>query len=193
MMNYGMPYTMPMHKAGCCSNYGMDFTREALCISLNLIKEAVEDEKSDQMFYDYLMSKAPTKEEKEIIKSIKKDEKKHAKWFKEIYKCYTGIQLKENEDSGDYEKPKSYIDGIKKAIFGELKAMEKYRVIRQGIPSRCYRDMVLTILTDEMKHAIKYNYILNINPCKCKKRFDVRDSDSSIDRFSGNEMRRIMW
>ena len=41
--------------------------------------------------------------------------------------------------------------------------MEKYRIIRAGIPGKYYRDMVFEILTDELKHADKYNYILNIN------------------------------
>ncbi len=39
--------------------------------------------------------------------------------------------------------------------------MEKYREIRKGLPNRYHRDMVFEILTDEIKHAIKYNYIIS--------------------------------
>lgn len=45
---------------------------------------------------------------------------------------------------------------------GELKAVERYRNIRAGLPNRYYRDMVFEILTDELKHASKYNFIMNL-------------------------------
>lgn len=54
------------------------------------------------MFYDYLISVAPTQQERDIICSIRDDE-------------------------------------------------------------RFYRDMVFEILTDEIKHAIKYNFIMNLD------------------------------
>ncbi|KAJ51857.1 rubrerythrin [Clostridium tetanomorphum] len=165
-MECNIPYMNPYMG---CSNYGMDFTQEALNKSLCLIKEAVQDERNDELLYDYLICAAPTKEEKEIITSIRNDERNHRKCFKEIYRCYTGECI-DSKDNKDFKKPKNYIEGIKKALFGELAAMEKYRIIRSGLPSRCHRDIVFEILTDEIKHSIKYNYILTMNLCKygCK-------------------------
>ena len=142
--------------------YGMDFTQEAFDKALDLIKEAVQDERSDELLYSYLISVAPTQEEKDIITSIRDDERNHRKWFREIYKYYTGEDI-ESTDGEEFKKPSSYIEGISGAVFGELKALEKYRFIREGLPSRMYRDTVFRILTDEMKHATKYNYILNKN------------------------------
>ncbi len=145
-----------------CSNYGMDFTQQAFNKALSLIKEAVQDERADELFYDHLISVAPTQEEKDIITSIRDDERNHRQWFKEIYKYYTGSEI-QSKNGESFISPSSYITGISKAVFGELEAMEKYRFIREGLPSRLYRDMVFKILTDEMKHATKYNYILNKN------------------------------
>jgi rubrerythrin len=130
--------------------------------ALKLIKSAVQGEREDELFYDYLISLAPSKEEKEIIKSIRDDERKHNKMFRAMYKYYTGQDVKASMEE-DFEKPCSYIDGIKKAMFGELSAMERYRIIRAGLPDRYFRDMAFEILTDEMKHATKYNYILTEN------------------------------
>lgn len=62
-----------------------------------------------------------------------------------------------------FEKPQSYIEGIKKSKLGELAAVEKYRDIIAGIPDRYHRDMVFEILTDELKHSHKYDYILYLN------------------------------
>lgn len=130
--------------------------------ALRLVKDAIQDEREDELFYDYLISVAPTKEEKNIIQTIRDDERKHNRMFRKIYRDFTGQEVQVPEDI-DFQKPKSYLDGIKKALFGELAAMERYRDIRAGLPYRYNRDMVFEILTDELKHADKYNYILNAN------------------------------
>lgn len=157
MYNY---YNIPNMQ---CSSYGMDFTQEAFNKALDLMKEAVQDERADELKYEYLISVAPTEEEKVIIASIRDDERNHRKWYKDIYRYYTGKEI-EIKNGNEFIKPSSYVDGISKSVFGELGAMEKYRFIREGIPSRFYRDIVFRILTDEMKHATKYNYILSRNP-----------------------------
>lgn len=148
-----------------CSNYGMDFTQEAFYKALDLMKEAVQDERADELLYDYLITVAPAQEEKNIIASIRDDERNHRKWFKEIYLYYTDEEI-ESKNGEEFVKPVTYLDGISKAVFGELGALEKYRFIREGLPSRYYRDTVFRILTDEMKHATKYNYILSKNALK---------------------------
>lgn len=137
-------------------------TYKSLEQALSLAKQAVQGEREDELFYDYLISVAPSDEEVEVIESIRDDERKHNKMFKAIYKYYTGEEIETSMDV-NFEKPRSFIDGVKKALFGELSAMERYRIIRAGMPDRYFRDMVFEILTDEMKHATKYNYILNLN------------------------------
>ncbi len=154
-MNY---YANPFFQYG----YQRPKSYKSLQKALVLVKQAVEGEKEDELFYDYLISVAPTEEEKEIIRTIRDDEIKHNKMFRQIYKDFTGEEITSPQNI-DFEKPASYIDGIKKALFGELAAMERYRIIRAGLPTRYYRDMVFEILTDELKHASKYNYILNLN------------------------------
>lgn len=157
--NYDIPYMNPYMQ---CSDYGLDFSQESLALALNLMKEAVQDERHDELLYDYLISVAPTQEEKDIITSVRNDEKNHRKWFREAYRYFTGENVETNEDV-NFQRPASFIEGISNAVFGELNAMEKYRYIREGLPDRIFRDTVFRILTDEMKHAIKYNYILSKN------------------------------
>lgn len=130
--------------------------------ALKLVRNAVQGEREDEIFYDYMISVAPTKEEKDIISSIRDDEIKHNKMFREIYYYFTGEELPRNTHA-DFKEPESYVDGLRRALFGELSAMERYRIIRAGLPTRYYRDMVFEILTDELKHADKYNYLLSLN------------------------------
>lgn len=157
----------------------MGVRKEALRNSLKLIEKIVDSKKEDEMLYDYLLSKAPTKEEKEIIESIKDDEKKHNIMFRRIYKDFTGRDVR-SECKEDSHKSKSYIEGVKGAVFRKLKAIEACRKIRQGLPYTLYRDMLLEIMTDEIQHAVKCNYILSLK-CQHKKYKECKGDCSKKD------------
>lgn len=137
-------------------------TYKTLEQALALMYDAVQGEAEDEMFYSYLISIAPTKNEKDIITSIRDDERKHNQMYREIYKHFTGKEIPTPKNV-DFDKPNSYKQGLTKALFGELSAVERYRDIRAGLPTEYYRDMVFEILTDELKHASKYNYLITLN------------------------------
>ncbi|OKL37827.1 ferritin family protein [Domibacillus mangrovi] len=140
----------------------LEYTQQCLQTTLQLITESVQGEREDELFYQYLISVAPTQEEKEIIASIRDDEKKHNQMFRKVYRDFTGQEV-QNVNGEQFEKPVSYIDGIKKALFGELRAVEKYRKIKQCLPEGVYQHMLFEIITDELKHAAKYNYLFTLN------------------------------
>lgn len=60
-------------------------TYKTLEQALALMYDAVQGEAEDEMFYSYLISIAPTKNEKDIITSIRDDERKHNQMYREIY------------------------------------------------------------------------------------------------------------
>jgi rubrerythrin len=62
-----------------------------------------------------------------------------------------------------YIKSKNYIKGVESALFGELKAVKKYLEIRKELSTNYYRDILIEIITDELKHASKYNYLYSRN------------------------------
>ncbi len=164
-------------------------TYKTLEEALKLVKQAVQGEREDELFYDYLISVAPTREEEKIISDIRDDEKKHNKMFREIYAYYTGNELP-RAGREDFKEPETYLAGIKKALFGELAAMERYRIIRAGLPSGYYRDMVFEILTDELKHADKYNYILNLNTEDRKRVNSMERNNVSQDREKNQKLKQ---
>ncbi|WP_235941376.1 ferritin family protein [Paenibacillus puerhi] len=137
-------------------------TYKSLEEAIALIREALAGEKEDELFYDYLISVAPSQEDKEILTSIRDDERKHNQMFRKLYQTLTGQTIAEAKDV-KFEKPKSYTDGLRKAFFGELEAVERYRDIRAGLQERYNRDMLFEIITDEQKHASKLNYLLNLD------------------------------
>jgi rubrerythrin len=123
-----------------------------------MIKEAMKDEKTAISFYRYLMDMAPNSREKEIIKGIRDDEKKHYEMFKRMHFEMTGM-WHETEDV-KATKPKDYKTGIEHAIFDELGAVEFYRQIMFKMTDQRYRDMLFEIITDEQEHAAKFLIIL---------------------------------
>ena len=141
----------------------LDFTNKSVQYNLNtavtMVRNSVADEVEDAAMYETLINMAPTEEAKEIITSIRDDEKIHNKILKEVFTELTGVVLPNNTEMANYPKT-TYIDGLQKAFMGELKAVEKYREILTYMPSKELYNKILYIMTDEMKHAIKYNYLI---------------------------------
>ena len=129
--------------------------------ALKLIAESVNSEREDELFYNYLLSVAPP-EQREIIASIRDDERKHNKLFRQLYWEVTGQEVPPAPEPS-FEIPNDYCDGIKRALFGELAAVEKYRKILFGFKFLPYRNIITEIYTDELKHATKWNYLFTVN------------------------------
>ena len=123
-----------------------------------LILQSIQSEREDELFYDYLLSVAPDQEARTIITSIRDDERRHNKMFRSLYQKLTGRKPAE-PTSVDFTKPASYELGLTQALQGELNAVKKYRDIRAGLPNRYERDMLMEIMTDELRHASLYNYL----------------------------------
>lgn len=132
--------------------------------ALQLIREAVAGEREDALFYDYLISVAPSEEDKNIIRSIRDDERKHFRLFRQVYYELTGQSIPPGQDT-EFERPASYCAGIEKALFGELGAVERYRRILFALQDRRQINMLTEIITDEIKHAGKYNFLYSRNRC----------------------------
>jgi rubrerythrin len=138
-----------------------------LPMALQLIREAVSGEREDEMFYNYLVTIAP-EEDKSIIRGIRDDELKHFRLFKNIYYELTG-QMLPPPPEGEFTKPASYCAGLKKAMLGELAAVEKYRKILFALQDRRQINMLTEIITDELRHGNLYNLLYSKNECYKEK------------------------
>ncbi|MCL5057774.1 MAG: ferritin-like domain-containing protein [Actinobacteria bacterium] len=140
----------------------MYYTENAYPEALSLIVESVSSEREDELFYDYLLSVAPSRDQKDIIRSIRDDERKHNLMFREIYYQLTGQDIPVDQDAA-FQPPGSYLVGIVRALFGELAAVMKYRRILFGMDFLPFRNMVTEIYTDELRHASMWNYLFTLN------------------------------
>lgn len=131
--------------------------------ALILIKKSVGNEKEDEMFYTNLIEKAHTEQAKQIIKTIKDDEIKHNKLLRQVYKYLTGteIPVPTNIIVNESKNEKTYQEELEKALMGELQAVVKYRRIMGAMPDDETYTTIMSIMTDELRHADKYNFLIH--------------------------------
>jgi rubrerythrin len=133
--------------------------------ALQLIAGAVTGEKEDRELYDYLISTAPSEEDKEIIRGIRDNEIHHFALFRLIYFQLTGQMLPQPLDI-PFDKPPTYCAGLRKALLGEESAVVRYRKILFAMQSRVHINMLVEIITDELRHGTLYSYLYAKNGCK---------------------------
>lgn len=127
--------------------------------AINLIEKSVADEQEDELFYNNLINIAKEEKDKTIIASIRDDEKKHNNILKELYYQFTGNNVSTNNTSTAIPNL-NYKDSLEKALFGELDAIKKYRKILSKMPNGDSYTLLMAIMTDEIRHACKYNFLI---------------------------------
>lgn len=132
---------------------------------INGVKNSIGNEKDDEIMYTALAEIAPNNEQKEIIISIKDNEIVHNRIFRKIFTELTGIVPQENTMNTPVNtvNNKSYMDMLQIAFMGELAAIERYRELLAYAPNMEIYSMIMYVMTDEIRHALKYNYLMMLN------------------------------
>ena len=129
--------------------------------AIELIRQSVRNEREDELFYDRLLEQAPTEKDKEIITSIRNDERKHNKILRDLYYNFTGQVIQPDMSMSNINNTLTYQENLEKALFGELDAVVKYRKILGTMPSGNSYTLLMSIMTDELRHASKYNFLIH--------------------------------
>jgi len=132
--------------------------------AVNLINRSIGNEQADAMFYAWLIQNIPRDLEEgqrvdigQTIQGIANDEKLHNEILRSMYRQLTDTEAQISDET--FQTPNSFEEGIVQALKGEVEAVRTYRKIMAGMPDNSYRDQVFSILTDELRHGILYNYI----------------------------------
>lgn len=133
--------------------------------ALDLIQQALAGETEDRMFYSWLIENAPSKEDKEIINGIRENEIGHFDLFNQIYSEVSNMMPQQVEGE-QFTPPENYCAGLAKALLGEQNAVRKYREILYAMQDRVHINMLVEIITDEIRHGILYNYLFAKNSCQ---------------------------
>lgn len=128
--------------------------------ALELIKKSIEGEKEDAEFYTLLLSLTTNEEDINIIKGIISDERKHNQILRNLYFELTSKKLPEIRNDMSVDNMLNYRKNLQKALMGELDAVKRYRKIMAAMPDNKKYAAVMEILTDELRHANLYNFLI---------------------------------
>lgn len=127
--------------------------------AIEMIKNSIMDETEDQALYNMMINQATDEEDKKIISSIASDEKKHNMLLRQIYFQLTRSNIPMSKEVINNNN-NTYIENLKNSLFGELEAVKKYRKILSAMTDKENYNKLMEIMTDEITHANKYNYLI---------------------------------
>ena len=156
----GYNYGYPRYKR---ENTVVDDELISLNLALEMIKEAVKEEKETEVFFENLISKAPDENSKDILSNIRDDNKKHNEILRFIYSNISGEVLENLDESKVELKEGSYQDDLESAFLKDVLAVKKYRRIMGAMPTSRMHTLIMSILTDVLRHASLYNYLMHKN------------------------------
>lgn len=122
---------------------------------------SIKNEKEDEFFYTNLIEMAPDYA-KDAISSIRDDETRHNEILRFVYSNITG-EVAKNSDENVQIQEMTYAEGLEKAFFDEIAAVKKYRRIMGAMPNTKLHTLLMSIMTDELRHASLYNYLIHKN------------------------------
>lgn len=127
--------------------------------ALEIIRKSVADEAEDVALYNMMINQAMQDEDKEILTSIVNDEQKHNMMLRQIYFSLTGINLPSSKEN-TMNNENTYINNLRKSLFGELEAAKKYRKVLSSMSDKENYNKLMEIMIDELTHANKFNYLI---------------------------------
>lgn len=83
--------------------------------------------------------------DKEIITTIRNDERKHNKILRDLYYNFTGQMIQADMFTTSINTISRYQENLEKALFGELDAVVKYRKILGTMPSGNSYTLIMSI------------------------------------------------
>lgn len=154
----GYSYGYPRYKR---ENTVVDDELITLNAALELIKEAIKEEKQNEFFYESIIAKAPDENAKDILSSIRDDEKKHNEILRFIYSNISGEVIENPTEKVIESKETKYYEDLETALLKDVALVKKYRKIMGAMPTSRMHTLVMSILTDKLRHSALYNYLMN--------------------------------
>ena len=126
-------------------------------IFLDLLREAMTDEATDMRYYEKLSWLVSKDEDREVVRHVQADEKKHLQMLIDIYRNLT--EEVPTVIANEFEIGHDLRAEFEKRVLEELEGMEFYRKLYLSHKSAELRDAFFEMLTDELEHAVKMQYL----------------------------------
>ncbi|MGE5415550.1 MAG: ferritin-like domain-containing protein [Acidobacteriota bacterium] len=123
------------------------------------LREYINDEMSDSMYYRELAAKAPTRASRELLMEFSREEMTHAENFMEAYYRLTHREYRPE----NVERPivPEYEEALRQRIMAETKDYEKYGIQYLKAPDQYFRNLFFETRTVEAQHAMRIPILLH--------------------------------
>ena len=127
-----------------------------------LLKDAINSEAMTVEYYQQLASDVSDIDDRERLRQMSLDEKKHYNMLMEMYKAMAGKDFEEG-DKKEVPKGENVLSRIAASIDKELENVEAYRPILFALEDPMFKNYLQEIITDEQNHAARLNYMYSKN------------------------------
>lgn len=124
---------------------------------VNDLIKAINGEYSATQCYEKLAGMAPDAEQRDQIKEILSDEKKHLRQFTQIYSTLTG---KQPSPQMNEECSETYIKGLEASFKDEQKTTDFYHEVANETADPVIKKVFRRAAYDEQNHAVWFLYLL---------------------------------
>ena len=118
---------------------------------LGMLEEAMQGEKMSTRCYEVMIKSVGDAEEKALLASMRRDERKHQMIFADIYEENSGLSAPERPVS--VSLPKYYHDMLKTVICDELDAIVFYERLSPVLTCKRHQEIILAVINEEKEHA----------------------------------------
>lgn len=119
----------------------------------------VENKAMIQACYEKLCSLSPNQKTLEILQEIIKDEKRHSKTISSLYSRITGCNIPGQKTQE--VNVLAFTEGLSKVAAEEVNNLDIYKGLYIALKRNEYRDVIMEIILDEIKHSMKLNMLQN--------------------------------
>lgn len=133
---------------------------EDLKEAIEIIKKLINCFDDNKKAYALLLSLTNNDDDIKIIEDIMAEEIKHNKILRNIYYELTGKKIADTRASMYKDNLLNYKKNLQKSLERELHELRWYKKVMAAMPDRTKSLAIMDIITNKLKHANLYNYLL---------------------------------
>ena len=117
----------------------------------NMVAAAMTAQRRSVRAYEIMVAAAPLAKDKELLRTIRREERRHYYFLEGIYEDLTGEQLKLQRIA--ISMPKHFQDMLKTAICDKLEVIDHLELISKEMNCVRQKELMDLIISDQKEHA----------------------------------------
>ena len=118
---------------------------------LTMIFAAMQAQRRSVRVYELMANAAGDTRDKEMLRTIRREERRHYYFLEGIYEDLTGEAAQPQKVA--ISLPKNFVDMLKTAICDKLEVIDHLEKIRAATRCARHQELLLLIISDQKEHA----------------------------------------